>query len=80
MSDDPHVQAHGPFPGAPFTLPREHTMSKEENLLAHMQHHNVKEWLLRGARDEDANTIRNAIEAIPEHRLIRRLARALAKE
>ena len=52
----------------------------EQNLLAHMEHHNVKDWLLNGARAEDARTIGRAIERIPTHRLIRRLARALAAE
>jgi len=45
----------------------------------HMKHHKIKEWLLRGCRREDANTIRIAVENIPEHRLIRRLARALIR-
>lgn len=52
----------------------------EENLLSHMQYHNVKEWLLRGCDDEDANTIREAVTAVPERRLIRRLARALSQD
>jgi hypothetical protein len=52
----------------------------EENLLSHMQHHKIKEWLLRGCDNEDANTIREAVKAIPEHRLIRRLARALSQD
>ena len=52
----------------------------EENLLSHMQHHNIKGWLLRGCDDEDANTIREAVQEIPERRLIRRLARALSQD
>ena len=51
---------------------------KEANLLSHLNHHNVKDWLLRGAKDEDANTIRNAVEQMPEDRLRRRLARILS--
>lgn len=54
-------------------------MSDEENLLSHMKHHKIKKWLLRGCEREDANTIREAVERIPERRLIRRLARALAR-
>jgi hypothetical protein len=54
-------------------------MTEEENLHEHMKRHNVKEWLLRGAVDEDARTIREAIERMPERRLIRRLARLLAR-
>lgn len=55
-------------------------MTLEQNLHSHMKYHSVKDWLLRGCRDEDANTIREAVERMPEHRLIRRLARALAKD
>ena len=52
----------------------------EENLLSHMQHHGIKKALLRMCDDEDANTIREAVKAVPEHRLIRRLARALSQD
>ena len=55
-------------------------MNTYESLKGHLEHHNVKDWLLRGARDEDANTIRMAVEKIPEHRLVRRLAWALSKD
>jgi hypothetical protein len=55
-------------------------MSSEENLHGHMAHHKVKQWLLDGCEREDARTIREAVERILEHRLIRRLARALAAE
>jgi hypothetical protein len=51
-----------------------------ENLHSHMKYHNIKQWLLRGCDDEDANTIREAVNKIPERRLIRRLARALSEE
>jgi hypothetical protein len=54
-------------------------MCLEKSLLIHMQHHNIKQWLLDGCDREEARTIRDAVEAIPERRLIRRLARALAK-
>jgi hypothetical protein len=46
----------------------------------HMKYHNVKKWLLDGAIDEDANTIREAVERIDEATLKRRLARALLKD
>ena len=52
---------------------------KYKNIHSHMQYHKVKEWLLRGARDEDAQTIGAAVRDIPESRLVRRLARALAR-
>jgi hypothetical protein len=55
-------------------------MSSEEELLSHMRHHRVKQWLLDGCEREDARTIMAAVEAIPERRLIRRLARALTKD
>lgn len=54
-------------------------MTKEENLHGHMKYHKVKQWLLDGAKREDANTIREAIERMPERRLIRRLARLLIR-
>ena len=54
-------------------------MSDYDNLLGHMEHHNVKQWLIDGCDREDARTIGNAVRNIPERRLIRRLARALAK-
>jgi hypothetical protein len=49
-------------------------------LLGHMAHHNFKQWLLDGAEKEDARTIGEAVRSIPEHRLIRRLARALSQD
>lgn len=58
-------------------------MSKEtyENLHDnHIKFHNVKDWLLRGCDDEDANTIREAVKRIDESALKRRLARALLKD
>lgn len=55
-------------------------MSYRRKLHTHMTYHNIKRWLVRGARSEDAQTIGRALEHIPERRLIRRLARALAKE
>jgi hypothetical protein len=51
-----------------------------ESLLGHIKHHNVRKWLLDGARSEDANTIRIAIERLSDGHLNRRFARMLAKE
>ena len=67
-----------------------------ENLFSHLSHHTaeaaarrgeknpeqcgIKRALLDMCKREDARTIREAVERIPEHRLARRLARALAKE
>ena len=52
----------------------------EHNLLQHMKHHEVKRWLLDGCKEEQAHTIGEAVSRVPEWRLIRRLARALAEE
>lgn len=51
----------------------------ERNLLQHMKYHNVKQWLIDGCEREDARTIREAIRAVPEWLLIRRLARMIAE-
>jgi hypothetical protein len=51
-----------------------------ENLLGHMKHHKVKEWLLRGATDEDARTIGNAIACCSESKIRRALALILTQE
>ena len=59
---------------------RGRSMSFYDRLLGHMQHHSVKQWLLDGCEAEDARTIGEAVRRIPEHRLVRRLARALARE
>jgi hypothetical protein len=52
----------------------------ERGLLSHMQHYNVKQWLLDGAKREGTRTIMDAVQKIPEHRLVRRLARILAAD
>jgi hypothetical protein len=52
----------------------------ERNLLQHMKHHGVKQWLLDGCEREDARTILEAVRRMPEWLLIRRLARILAEE
>ena len=55
-------------------------MTTYENLHSHMKYHKIKKWLLRGARWESAKTIHSAVKDTPERRLIRHLARALAKK
>ncbi len=55
-------------------------MTSYDSLLGHLKHHNLKKWLLDGCEQEDANTIREAVNKIPDHRLKRRLARALSKD
>jgi len=47
-------------------------------LLGHIEHHKVREWFLRGAKDEDANTIREAVERIPNWKFERYVAHMLA--
>jgi hypothetical protein len=51
-----------------------------ENLLGHIQHHNIRKWLLDGAKREDANTIREAIGHLSDGQLARRFARLLAQD
>jgi hypothetical protein len=51
-----------------------------ESLLEHIEHHNVRKWLLDGAKREDANTIRCAIERLSDGQLNRRIARLLARD
>jgi hypothetical protein len=46
----------------------------------HLRYHKPRDWSLRGAVKEDANTIRMAIERLGERTFRRRLARMLAKE
>lgn len=54
-------------------------MTKYDSLFAHIKHHNVRKWLIDGAKREDANTIRRAIERLSDGHLQRRFARMLAK-
>jgi hypothetical protein len=55
-------------------------MSNFETLLAHLEHHHLKDWLIEGAKREDARTIREAIKRIPDRRLNRRMAWLLSKD
>jgi hypothetical protein len=52
---------------------------KVEALEAHLKRHGLKDWLLKGAYNEDACTIHAAVTCIRSDALVRRLARALAK-
>jgi hypothetical protein len=49
-----------------------------KSLYGHLAHHSIKEWLLRGAEEEDAQTIRAAVKRIPTSELIAGLAIILA--
>ena len=49
-----------------------------ENLLSHIEHHDVRQWLKDGARREDARTIMAAIENLSDGQLQRRFARMLS--
>ncbi len=53
--------------------------SKEQELLGHLKYHKTKEYLLKMCKDEDANTIREALERTPKHKLDHALAWALAR-
>ena len=54
-------------------------MSEFEKLLSHLKYHDVRGWLMKGAKREDARTIRRAVEAMSDRELNRRMARMLAK-
>lgn len=56
-----------------------HKSESYESLLGHIQHHNIRKWLLEGCEREDANTIRNAVECLTDGQLARRFARMLAR-
>jgi hypothetical protein len=51
-----------------------------ESLLGHIEHHNIRKWLLEGAEREDANTIKEAIKRLSDGRLNRRFARMLFQQ
>jgi len=53
-------------------------MSIYDKLLSHIEHHNVRRWLTDGAIDEDARTIRDALDRMDDGQLNRGLARMLA--
>jgi hypothetical protein len=53
--------------------------STYNTLLSHIEHHNVRKWLMRGVEDEDANTIRWAVERLTDEQLNRRFARMLTR-
>ena len=50
-----------------------------ETLLSHLKHHNIRDWLIAGAKREDANTIRYAVGRLSDAQLKRRFARLLSK-
>jgi predicted amidophosphoribosyltransferase len=49
-----------------------------ENLYSHMSYHDVKGWLIKGAKHEDAQTILAALARISSRRLRKGLAKVLA--
>jgi hypothetical protein len=50
-----------------------------DDLLAHAERHDIKGWLLKAAQEDDAQTLFEAINRQPPHRLARKLAELLAK-
>lgn len=50
------------------------------SLIGHLNHHNVKQWLLKGCDEEDANTIREAVRNTSSYELRKGLARILSGE
>jgi hypothetical protein len=51
-----------------------------DNLLGHLWHHDVRGWLLAGAREEDARTIKEAVKRVSSTRLREALAQALTSD
>lgn len=51
--------------------------SNYANLLGHCEHHKIKDWLIKGAKREDARTILEAVKRQSPHRLQRKLAEIL---
>jgi hypothetical protein len=51
-----------------------------ERMLEHTSRHKIKEWLLRGAEREDAQTIRHALKKQSPRRLARKLAAILTED
>jgi 16S rRNA C967 or C1407 C5-methylase (RsmB/RsmF family) len=84
--------APGGHPGKSTSKLQELKMADYENLLSHLEHHNAKKWLLdtehnqirdrilKGCEDEDANTIKAATRDITETRLVRRLITAAVED
>ena len=52
---------------------------RERSLLAHLRHHKVKQWLQRGAKREEAQTIADALDKTSSNRINVVLAKALAR-
>jgi hypothetical protein len=52
---------------------------RERSLLSHLRHHKAKEWLRRGAKREEAETILNAIDKTSSNRINLALARLLSR-
>jgi hypothetical protein len=50
-----------------------------EDLLSHIEHHDIRGWLALGARGEDANTIWSAVDQMTDAQLQRGLARMLSR-
>ena len=53
---------------------------REQELLGHLSYHKTKEYLLRMCHDEEARTIREALERTPKRRLDYALAWVLSKD
>jgi hypothetical protein len=51
-----------------------------EQILAHVERHNIREALMHMCEREDAQTIRGALRRLSDGQLNRRFARMLAKE
>jgi hypothetical protein len=50
-----------------------------EELLSHIEHHDIRRWFDQGARVEGANTIWSAVDQMTDAQLERGLARMLSR-
>jgi len=55
-------------------------MTDYDNLLSHLWHHDIRGWLLTGARQEDARTIKEAVKRVSSTQLREALAHVLSKD
>lgn len=51
-----------------------------DRMLEHTSRHKIKDWLIKGAVREDAQTILHALRNQSEHRLARKLAAILTED
>jgi hypothetical protein len=50
-----------------------------QTVMYHVPHHNIRDWLLTGAKNEDAVTIGCAVARLSDEKLQRRFARMISR-